>query len=180
MLHERVGLPGLASVLSRSHLVCYLAECGDFIEGRVLAEEGGRIAEAADHPYSRIMAYWVMGSPTLCQGDLHQALAVLERGLDLAQEAHIQVGALWIAALLGAAYVLDERIIQALPLLEQAVAMRFMFDQPLRMVWLGEAMASVGLPFDGLRRTPGSDRGNTSTGIPLAVRRLPPGGTPHT
>ena len=47
------------------------------------------------------------------------------------------------AAALGAAYTLAGRIAEALPLLEQAVeqalAMHFMFDHALRVVWLGEA-----------------------------------------
>ena len=134
---------GLASVLSRSHLVASLAECGAFAEGRAPAEEGVRIAEAADHPYSRVMAYWAMGFRALRQGDLPQAIPVLERALDLAQEAHIRLLVPWVAAPLGAAYALAGRTAEALPLLEQAVeqavAMRFMFDHALRVVWLGEA-----------------------------------------
>ena len=70
LLHERFGLPGLASVLSRSFLTCSLAECGAFAEGRAPAEEGVRIAEAADHPYSRVMAYWAVGFRYLRQGEL--------------------------------------------------------------------------------------------------------------
>ena len=87
LLQERLGLPGLASVFSRSHLVVSLAECGAFAEGQAPAEEGVRIAEAADHPYSRVMAYWAVGFRALRQGDLPQAIPVLERALDLAQGA---------------------------------------------------------------------------------------------
>src|SRR5262249_18077237 len=72
LLHERFGLSGLASVLSRGHLTQNLAECGAFAEGRALAEEGIRIAEAADHPYSRALAYLSVGNRDLWKGDLHQ------------------------------------------------------------------------------------------------------------
>jgi tetratricopeptide (TPR) repeat protein len=140
---ERFGLPGLASVHSRSVLVVSLAECGVFTEGRVLAEEGVQIAETADHPFSRVMAYWGMGLGALRQGDLSQAIAVLARALHLAQEVYIRLLVPWVAAPLGAAYALAGRTAEALPLLEQAVeqavAMGFMADQALRVVLLGEA-----------------------------------------
>jgi tetratricopeptide (TPR) repeat protein len=85
LLQERLGLPGLASVQSRGFLTLSLAECGAFAEGRAPAEEGVRIAEAADHPYSRVVAYWAVGWRSLYQGDLLQAIPMLERALDLTQ-----------------------------------------------------------------------------------------------
>jgi tetratricopeptide (TPR) repeat protein len=140
---ERFGLPGLASSLSRSVLVVSLAECGAFAEGRAPAEEGMQIAEAADHPFSRVMTYWGVGLRALCQGDFPQAIAVLTRALDLAQGAYIRLLVPWVAAPLGVAYALAGRTIDALPLLEQAVeqavAMGFMLHHALRVVWLSEA-----------------------------------------
>jgi class 3 adenylate cyclase/tetratricopeptide (TPR) repeat protein len=148
LLHERFGLLSLAAVHSRLSLVHSLAECGDFIEGRVPAEEGVQIAEAADHPYSRVHAYWAVGFRALRQGDLQHALPVLERALALAQEAHLRLLVPCVAAPLGAAYALAGRTAEAMPLLEQAVeqavAMRFRFHHALRMVWLGEAYLCAG------------------------------------
>jgi tetratricopeptide (TPR) repeat protein len=147
-LHERFGVTGMPSVLSRSYLACNLAESGAFAEGRAPAEEGGRIAEAVDHPYSRVMAYWAVGVRYLRQGELPQAIPVLERALDLAQGTRIWVAVPWVAAPLGAAYALAGRTAEALLLLEQAVeqalAMRLMIDQALRIVWLGEAYLLAG------------------------------------
>ena len=40
LLQKHLGLPGLAAVFARSHLVIALAECGAFAEGRAPAEEG--------------------------------------------------------------------------------------------------------------------------------------------
>src|SRR4029453_9855491 len=100
------GLPGLASALSRSVLIVSLAECGVFTEGLALAGEGMQIAEAADHPFSRVMAYWGAGLRALRQGDLSQAIAVLARALHLAQEVYIRLLVPWVAAPLGAAYAL--------------------------------------------------------------------------
>jgi class 3 adenylate cyclase/tetratricopeptide (TPR) repeat protein len=148
LLHERFGLPGLASVLSRGHLTVNLAECGAFAEGRALAEEGIRIAEAAEHPYSRALAYLSVGHLYLWKGDLHQAISVLERALALAQGAHIRLIILHTASCLGAAYTLAGRIAEALPLLEQsieqAVAMRLMIHHALRVAWLSEAYLLAG------------------------------------
>ena len=148
LLQERFGLHTPPAVLSRSFLVLSLAECGAFAEGQAPAEEGVRIAEAANHPFSRVHAYWAVGFRLLRQGDALQAIPVLERGLDIAQEAHIRLAAPWVAATLGAAYTLARRTAEALPLLEQAiaqaVAMRYMVDYALRVVWLGEAYLCAG------------------------------------
>ncbi|HSX77814.1 MAG TPA: tetratricopeptide repeat protein [Candidatus Saccharimonadia bacterium] len=145
---ERFGLPGLAVVLSYSLLVASLAECGAFSEGQALVEEGARLAEAADHPYSRVMASWAVGFRALRQGDFSQAIAALARALDLAQGAYLQLLVPFIATPLGAAYTLAGQTADALPLLEQAVvqavAMHYMWDHALRVVWLGAAYLRAG------------------------------------
>jgi tetratricopeptide (TPR) repeat protein len=148
LCQERLGLPGLAAVFARSHLVVSLAECGAFAEGQAPAAEGAQLAEAADHPYSQVMAAWAMGFRALRQGDLCQAISVLERALDLAQGAYLRLLVPFVAAPLGVAYALAGRTSEALPLLEQAVeqavAMRYMWDHALRTVWLSEAYLLAG------------------------------------
>jgi tetratricopeptide (TPR) repeat protein len=107
-----------------------------------------RIAEAVDHPFSRVMAYWAVGFRHLRQGELLQAIPVLERALDLAQVTRIRLAVPWVAAPLGGAYALAGRTAEALVLLEQAVeqamVMHLMIDQALRIVWLGEAYLLAG------------------------------------
>jgi tetratricopeptide (TPR) repeat protein len=148
LLQECFGLPGLASVLSRCNLIVSLAECGDFAEGRAPAEEAVRMAEDVDHPYSRVIAYWTVGFQALRQGNLSQALPVLERSLTLAQETHIRLFVPRVASTFGVVCALAGRAADALPLLEQAVeqtvAMRFMAEHALRVVWLGEAYLRAG------------------------------------
>jgi tetratricopeptide (TPR) repeat protein len=148
LLHERFGLPGLVSVQSRSFLVTCLAECGAFTEGSVPAEEGVRIAEAANHPYTRTHIYWSVGFQALRQGNLFHAIPTLERALALAQEAHLRLWGLIVAAPLGAAYTLAGRTTEALLLLEQtvaqAVAIGYMWDHALWVVWLSEAYLLAG------------------------------------
>ena len=145
---ERLGLPGLASVFARSHLVVTLAECGAFAAAQVPEEEGVQMAEAAQHPYSRVMAWWAMGVRALRQGDLPQAIRGLEQARELVQEADLRLLVPMIAAPLGAAYTLAGRTADAVPLLEQAVmqavARQYLWDQALRVVWLGEAYLRVG------------------------------------
>ena len=122
LLQERLGLAGLASVLSRSWLVRCLAEVGAFTEGSALGDEAIQIAETADHLYSRSGAYHSIGLLYLRQGDLPKAISVLERGLGVCQAANIQVYVPTFASELGMAYALAGRLPEALPLLEQAVA----------------------------------------------------------
>ena len=115
-------MTGLPSVLSRVYLSWSLAELGVFAEGGARGEEGVRIAEAADHPFSLIWAYVGVGHLYLRKGDLHQAIPVLERGLGLCQVANILTWFPAVAAALGYAYTLAERVAEALPLLRQAAA----------------------------------------------------------
>jgi tetratricopeptide (TPR) repeat protein len=107
-----------------------------------------RIAEAADHLYSRFGAYWAAGFRSLHQGDLQRAIAMLEQALDLAQVAHSRLMIPLAAAHLGAAYALAGRTADALALLEQSVeqaaAMRFMTAHAFRVVMLSEAYLLAG------------------------------------
>jgi class 3 adenylate cyclase/tetratricopeptide (TPR) repeat protein len=145
---QHFGLAGLASVLSRTMLVWAFADCGNFVEARGRAEEGIRIAEGVDHPFSRIMAYVGAGMVALRQGDLHKASPVLERGLDVCQSHDIPVFFAWVTSLLGYAYALLGRMTEALPLLEQAVehmaTVSVKFSYALWVALLGEAYLLAG------------------------------------
>ena len=94
------------------------------------------------------MASWAMGFRALRQGDLDQAIPVLERAFDLVQGAYLRLAVPWITATLGAAYALAGRTAEALPLLEEAVAqamaMRYLWDHALRVIWLSEAYLLAG------------------------------------
>jgi tetratricopeptide (TPR) repeat protein len=148
LLYERLGMPGLPSVISRSFFICSLTECGAFAEGIDPAAEGVRIAEAADHPFSRVVAYWAIGFRSLHQGNFQQAIPMFERALDMAQGASLRLLVPWVTAFLGAAYTLAGRAADILPLLEQAVeqsmAMGLMLHHALRVAWRGEAYLLAG------------------------------------
>jgi tetratricopeptide (TPR) repeat protein len=118
---ERFGQLSLPAVLAHTWLAWCAAEVGTFAEGIAMGEEGCRIAEAVGHRVSLVFAYWGAGLPYLHQGDLPQALPLLERALDICQDADLPLIFPWVASPLGLAYALSGRVTDALPLLAQAV-----------------------------------------------------------
>ena len=146
--YERFGQVNLPAVMSRANLAWCYAELGMFAEGRVLGDEGLRIAEAVDHPSSLMRAYWGIGLLSLRQGDLHRALPLLERAMVLCQAADLPVYFPVMAAALGAAYNLAGRGANALPLLtqamEQTTAQGTVADQTLCRLPLGETYLLAG------------------------------------
>jgi tetratricopeptide (TPR) repeat protein len=145
LLRERFGLPGLPSVMSRDVLAWCLAELGAFSEGLAHDEEGLRIAEAVNHPYSLIQACRGIGYVYLRRGDLHQALPWLERGLEVSRVWDIPLVLYIVSSTLGYAYVLAGRVSDALPLLEQNVSTEATGIMSGRVpIWLGEAYLRLG------------------------------------
>lgn len=142
-LHERFGIPGLVSVLSRGQLSSATAELGAFAEGAARGEEAVRIAESVDHPFSLAVACYGLGDLYLRQGRLPEATRTLERGLRLCRVASIHTWAPTLGAALGHAYALSGRLADALPLLrqavEQAAAMSVSAIQSRRLAYLSAA-----------------------------------------
>ncbi len=146
--YERFGQPVLPAVQSRTYLSLCLAEVGAFAEGIAVGEEGLRIAEAVNHPVSLVVAYRSVGLPYLRQGDLHQALPLLERAAGLCEEADLPFHFSLLAPDLGAAYVLCGRVDEAVRLLErvleQTTSSGRMGGQALLLSTLGEAHLRAG------------------------------------
>jgi class 3 adenylate cyclase/tetratricopeptide (TPR) repeat protein len=122
LTREQFGLMGFPSILSRTWLAWCLAEVGAFREAMVHGEDGLRLAEAVDQPFSLVNAYSGLGWVYLRQGALSQAIPLLARGLALCQTWHIGSWLHTVAGNLGHAYALSGRVAEALPLLEQAVS----------------------------------------------------------
>ena len=118
---EHFGFPNLPGVLSRAFLAWCHAELGRFAEGRVLGEEGLRIAEAVAHPGSLMLALHGMGMLSFRQGDLPRALPLLERAVGICHEADLPAYFPELAVSLGAAYTLGGRVADAMPLLTQVL-----------------------------------------------------------
>jgi len=157
LLGRRFGLVGVASVLSRAWLVWCMSELGEFDRVFPRGEEAVRIAEAMNHPYSRLTAYFGMGCFHLCRGEIDDAVAVLEPALELCRKWDTQLR-LWfmgVAPALGHAYALSGRPSEAIPLLEKAVEQAAvsgsMFGQSLRTIWLAQALLIGDRPADAQR-----------------------------
>src|SRR5207249_1381031 len=84
----------------------------------------------------------------LRQGDLYRALPLLERAVGLCHEVDLPAYFPMVAAALGAAYTLAERVADAVPLLtqaiEQTIAKAMVDDQILCSLPLGEAHLLAG------------------------------------
>ena len=146
-LYGHLGDAAPLSVTSRFRLVWSLAELGDFIEGHTQGAEAVRIAETVEQPFPLSNAYLGIGFLHLRQGDLPQAIARLEKGLEICQTTDARLQLPLAAGALGYAYTLSGRLAEAQPLLEQAIeltATRPVSRYPLWAAHLGEASLLAG------------------------------------
>jgi class 3 adenylate cyclase len=120
LLSERFGTNGSVAANSRAGLSLCHAERGAFTEGLAMAEDGLRIAETVNHPFSLIEAYYGVSGVYRRQGDAQRAIPMLERALGLCQDWDIVLLSPWIAAALGLVYAMEGRIAVGLALAEQA------------------------------------------------------------
>jgi class 3 adenylate cyclase/tetratricopeptide (TPR) repeat protein len=146
--YERFGQPVLPAVRSRTRLSLCLAEVGVFAEGIAVGEAGLHIAEEVKHLGSLVSAYQGVSRPYLRQGNLHQALPLLERAVSICEDADLPFHFSLLAPDLGAAYVLGGRADEAVQLLERALEQdtssgRMRGQAPL-LFTLGEAHLRAG------------------------------------
>ena len=86
-------------------------------------------------------AWIAVGFPYLRRGEFPQAIAALERALGISQAAGIAVYIPRAACHLGSAYALSGRLVEAMPLLKQAVEHegRTRAEEAFYIAALGEA-----------------------------------------
>jgi transcriptional regulator with AAA-type ATPase domain/tetratricopeptide (TPR) repeat protein len=148
LVFERLGLPFLSSVHSRVWLMLCLSELGKFAEGVTHGEEARRIAEVVDHPLSLTSVYAALGKLYAVQGDLKRAIPALEHGLQVCRAWNIRLWEPVLRSWLGYASVLDGRVAEGVPLLEEAiaqqVAMGRMASHSARVTALAEAYLAAG------------------------------------
>ncbi len=145
---ERFGLHGFPAVLARCYLAWTLAEGGHFDEGVAHGQEGVRIAEAVDHPYSLAYACWILGYVYALKGDFGHAIPLFERGRALSRDWNLTVLSPALTRLLGYAYVLSGRVVDGLPLLHEGMraweSMGTQFFRALSLVQMGEGSLLAG------------------------------------
>jgi class 3 adenylate cyclase/tetratricopeptide (TPR) repeat protein len=116
--------PGLLGcydeIVSEAWLARVLSVLGEFAEGRRYGEAALRLAMERGHPWAVIGAHGCLGYLYLTQGDLKEAVHVLDRGLILARASGYRVWSMLIAGGLGEAYAHVGRFAEGLTLLEEA------------------------------------------------------------
>jgi class 3 adenylate cyclase/tetratricopeptide (TPR) repeat protein len=117
---ERFGQALLPSAFARRYLAHALAERGEFDQSIAEAEEGLRIAEAADHPFSLGQANLALGYVHAMKGEFDQAVSPLERALAMAREWNIRLLSPSCMGFLGYTYARSGRLEEGLALLAQA------------------------------------------------------------
>jgi tetratricopeptide (TPR) repeat protein len=130
----------LPSVRARSHLAWTLAELGDFAGAHQAAEEGLRLADAANHAYSVSHACLGLGGTRLRQGEFQAAIPILAHGFAASERVPLLRPP--IAADLGVARARCGSIAEGLAHLHAAVegaeAMGRLSRLPLIIVKCGE------------------------------------------
>jgi class 3 adenylate cyclase/tetratricopeptide (TPR) repeat protein len=140
---ERLGLAGFPAVMARFYLDCVLADQGKFAEAIIHGQDGIRLAEALDHPYSLTVMCSALGYVHIAQGELNHAIRLLERGVALGREWNLTFHWAQNAGILGYAYALAGRSAEGISLLEHALSALETIGvgayQPSFLVYLGEA-----------------------------------------
>jgi len=121
LLYEGFDSNNSVAASSRAWLSLCHTERGAFTEGLAMAEEGLRIAETVQNPFSLIEACYGASMVYLRQGEVQRAIPVLERAVGLCQDWHIPIFVPQLAAALGLAYALAGRVAAGLALVEQGM-----------------------------------------------------------
>ena len=145
LLYRRLGNAGIASVLSRTWLAWSLGELGEFADGMRMAEEGLRIADVANHPFSQASAHLCVGVLCVLRGEYKRAVDALERAAELCRTWNISLYLPFIAGYLGSAYVASGNVTHAGAVLENATraatSMGVLCGHALLIASQGEAQA---------------------------------------
>jgi len=148
LARDRLGISGFPSVLAHAWLARALAEQGKFSEGLALGQEGVRLGEALDHPYSLIFACWHLAHLESVRGNPDAAIGWAERGLSHSRKWEVTLLSPLVTWQLGYARALSGDTRNGLPLLDEAlisiVSMEMGAFLPVASLHRGEALARAG------------------------------------
>jgi tetratricopeptide (TPR) repeat protein len=146
------GTPRTAfRIQSQAMLARALSVLGAFAAGRRHGEEALRLATLAGRGQIPIVAHAYLGELYLAQGELEQAIRVLEPGLALCRAAGDRDFLRVIATALGTAYALQGRLEEGRILLEEGISESLRTGGGARSCLPGR-MAQRGLSSGGTRR----------------------------
>jgi len=176
---ERFGQTGFPAVSVRYYLVWLLASLGRFEEGIAHGQEGIRLAEALDVPYSLANVCWMLAYLHIDRGELDEAVALLDRVAPLSRAWNLDFLSVFTTGALGYVHVLAGRVAEGIPLLEQALsgseARGLVAAEPIFELYLGEAYLIAGQLDDALKlatRTLASARERGLRGFEASALRL--------
>jgi DNA-binding SARP family transcriptional activator/tetratricopeptide (TPR) repeat protein len=149
---ERYGLVGLPAVMARAYLTWIHAERGELEAALAHGHDGLRLAEAADHPYSLIIACWGLLYLHATRQELERTSQVGERALSLARAWDLPLPSAITAGMMGHAYAVGGRTAEGLSLLEESVRLHessgLVYFHSLIVSYLAEAHLLDGRPDD--------------------------------
>jgi class 3 adenylate cyclase/DNA-binding SARP family transcriptional activator len=117
----RFGFPGFPAVVARTFLTGVLAEQGKFEQGIAQGEEGVRLAEALEHPYSQVSIRWSFAYLYSAKGEPGRAIELLKQGLALAHDWGLPYFVARYTVSLCHAYALAGQMAECRPLLDRTV-----------------------------------------------------------
>ena len=120
---ERFGQPGFPAVMARFFLDWLFADRGEFRTGIAIGQEGIRLSEMLDHPYSLVTMCSVLGHLHIARGELDDAISLLERGVAVSHEWNLTFHSAQSGGILGYAYALSGRVDEGIVLLERALVL---------------------------------------------------------
>jgi len=127
---------------------------GKFEQANLHGEEGIRLAEALDHPYSLSMVYWYLTHLHIAKGELSDAVCLLERGLALAREWNLTTFFVGNTGTLGYVHAVLGRTSEGIPSMEHAISAFETIGHRLALSFflglLGEAYVIAGRLKDAL------------------------------
>jgi class 3 adenylate cyclase/tetratricopeptide (TPR) repeat protein len=151
---ERLGLAGFPAVIARDNLTRVFAYQGRFNEGIIHGQEGLRVAEALDHPYSLANTCWHLAHLQIIRGEFSHAADLIDRALALSRQWHLTFFTVAHMGILGYAHALSGRSAEAIPALEHALStietMGYGSQRPRFLGYLGEAYVLAGRLDDAL------------------------------
>ena len=141
-IRERCGLVAFPAVLARAWLAQSLAERGHFLEGIAYGQEGIRIAEMLDHPFSLALALWGLAHLYGVRGDLGEAIRLHERSIALCRQWDFAAWVHLASGALGWSCVRSGRVEEGVSLMERALpaleGTAFRLFHSLMVWYLGE------------------------------------------
>ncbi len=149
LVYERYGAPGLRSITSLGVLEMSLGEVGEFKAGHTWLDDGLRIAASTQDPFGEIFLLRGGGFLHLQQGNLSQAIELLERAVTLHQESRTLVFATQTQIYLGQSYALAGRIEESLAQLDTVSNQVINLQDDLAIflrTWLSEGYLYAGYP----------------------------------